>query len=57
MIPSKLTLKVDASLNGLKKVPRAKPRFLKKEVESRKNPQSCLLVCFGGGGAGEEGRC
>ena len=57
MIPSKLTLKVDASLNGLKKVPRAKPTFLKKEVESRKNPQSCLLVCFGGGGAGEEGRC
>ena len=31
MIPSKLALKVDDSLSGLKNVPPAKPTFLKKK--------------------------
>ena len=53
MIPSKLAHKVDASLSGRKKVPRAKPIFLKKEVEWGKNPQNCMLVyLFMGGGEG-----
>ena len=36
MISSKLALKVDDSLSGLKNVPPAKPTFLKKKVEGGK---------------------
>ena len=36
VIPSKLALKVDDSLSGLKNVPPAKPTFLKKRSRGRK---------------------